>query len=71
MNLNLPKPASAYDYQNEVETRRQLETAIADALSKSETITLQPGQRVVLTSAGGVKWALSVDDAGALSTTAA
>lgn len=70
MNVSLPKPPQAYDYTNEVEHRRLVELAFNEALSKAEDFRLQPGQRVILTSPGGVLWALAVDDAGALSTVA-
>jgi hypothetical protein len=70
MNVSLPKPTGQYDYQNEVETRRQLETAFNDALSRQETITLQPGQNLVLTSPNGTRYAITVDNTGALGTTA-
>lgn len=49
MTLSLPKPGGAYSYDNEVETRRQIEAALAQVQPRAADITLQPGQRIVLT----------------------
>ena len=70
MRATLPKPKQAYDYTNEVEFRRVVETAISDLLAKREDITIQPNQRVIFTSPAGNKFYLTVDDAGVVGATA-
>jgi hypothetical protein len=67
VSLNLPKPASSYDYDNEVETRRQLAAADGENLKRDQNIQLQPDQKFILIAPDGGRWAIVVDNAGNLS----
>lgn len=49
MSLELPRPGARYDYVNEVETRRIIQAAFAEVVDRRADITLQPGQRIVMT----------------------
>lgn len=49
MSLELPRPGPHYDYVNEVETRRLIQAALSDVIDRRADITLQPGQRLILT----------------------
>lgn len=70
MKVTLPKPKQAYDYTNEVELRRTLENALNNALASGETITLQPNQRIVMSSPDGTRFYLTVDNSGVVGATA-
>ena len=69
--MNLPKPKPEYDYANEVEARRQIEEADRQTLKRNQDLVIPVGQRVILISPGGYRYALTVSDGGALSTTPA
>ena len=49
MSLELPRPGAQYDYVNEVETRRLIQAALGEVVDRRADITLQPGQRLILT----------------------
>lgn len=77
MSVELPKPSPQYDYTNEVETRRIIQAAFDEFLTKRANITLQPNQVLemaggyaAITSPDGSRFKIVVGDDGALSTTA-
>lgn len=68
MALVLPAPAKSYDQKNEQDTRSRIVAEDALNLKKNTRIYLGSGS-IVLKSADGTQWELSVDNTGALVTT--
>lgn len=67
--MNLSRAPQQYDPQDQDRLRTDLETADLENFKKGRDIEVGGG-RVILTSSGGIRWAVSVNDAGALSTVA-
>ena len=67
--MNLPRATIQYSHQDQDRLRTDLETADLENFKKGRDIEVGTA-RVILTSPGGVRWALSVSDAGALSAVA-
>lgn len=59
---NRVRPDAQYSQRNEQEYRQRMDRRLAECQKKNE--------RFILTAPDGSKWALEVDNAGALSTTA-
>jgi len=68
--MPLPTPPQAYNLHDQQELRTLIERALADRLRTDQDIILPYAIRLVLTSPSGSLWALSVDNAGALSAVA-
>lgn len=71
MSLNLPRPGPAYEPINEAQTRNTLVQADAQNVKKTDDVTIDPSRnRLVIISPDGTRWAVAVDNAGALSASA-
>lgn len=68
--MNLSRAPGQYSQQDQDRLRTDLETADLENFKKGRDIEVGTG-RVILTSSGGVRWAVVVSDAGTLSTVAA
>lgn len=67
--LILPKAAPAYDQSNEEEARQALRLADQQNAKKGETLYFDRNE-VVISAPDGSRWALKVDNAGAVTTEA-
>lgn len=67
--MNLSRAPQQYETQDQDRLRTDLETADLENFKKGRDIEVSGG-RVILTSSGGIRWVLRVNDAGALSTVA-
>ena len=68
--MNLPKAPQAYDANNEQAVRSQLEAEDLRNLKKNTDINLGPNTvGLILVSANGTRWRLTIDNTGALITT--
>jgi len=65
----LPKPQNQYDVRDESVTRSILEQADRQNVKFNRDYDVADG-RIILTSPNGTRYAIEVDNAGALSTTA-
>jgi hypothetical protein len=66
MKLTLPRPPTAYDPGDQAQLRGALERGLGRVLEAGKDCEIGQG-RVILTAPGGARFALAVDDAGALS----
>lgn len=64
--MRLPNPKPLYTRSAELERNRQIESANALNHKRGQDIE---GSRIILASPDGTRWLLSVDNAGALTTT--
>jgi hypothetical protein len=62
--MNLPAPESQYDQADEAATRRTIAAVDAQSYKRGRDVELQPGQRLILRSPDGTRWAVSVSNAG-------
>lgn len=69
-SVTLPRPASTYNVQDQSETRLAIEQALQRALVAGEDHELARGERIILRSPDGSRFALAVDNSGVLSATA-
>lgn len=68
MALLLPKPSPTYDATNEAQTRTAIERE--DKLNRKVGNDVEIGaQKLVLKSADGTRWSLTVENDGSLTTT--
>lgn len=67
--MRLPDPPDRYSPDLARETNRALESEDSRNLKRGRDIEMQDG-RVILKSPNGTRYAITVDNAGALSTTA-
>lgn len=65
----LPKAQFKYDPNNEEQTRQILNTEDRKNIKKGDTVYFDRNE-VILSSPDGSRWAIKVDNAGALSTEA-
>ena len=65
-SIVLPEPPEEYTPEVEAERNRILEEADLDNLKRARDV--EPG-RLILSSPDGTRWEITVDNAGALSTT--
>lgn len=70
MSLILPAPGPKYNQNDEAQTRAEMTREDARNFKKGADVDIGAAS-LILTSSGGVRWAVVVDDAGALSTVAA
>jgi hypothetical protein len=67
--MSLPRPADKYDQRWASENNRQLELHLAMTYRKGTDVELGQSERIILRSPDGTRWAVTVSDAGALTTT--
>lgn len=70
MTLKLPNPPARYDPVHEARRSAAIERADEDNLKSFRDLRLQPGCGIILRAPDGSEWKLSVDNSGALVTTA-
>lgn len=70
MSLNPNPPAPAYDRNNESTFRDILKRWAMGVLRTDKDVELQPTTRLILTSPNGTRYALTVNNAGAWTSTA-
>lgn len=66
----LPTPPQAYDANNEAQTRRIIEQRYAGTRKLGQDVELAPTERLIMTSPDGTRWAVTINNAGALVSTA-
>lgn len=69
-SLTLPSAPAQYNRQDQMNMRQALQEADKKNLKAQKDIYLVQGERLILKSPNGTKYALSVDNSGVLSTTA-
>lgn len=67
MSIALPRPPLQYDYSAESQRNSVIERELRLAYKRLEDVELGGGQRLILRSPDGTRWAIEVDDMGALS----
>lgn len=68
--MSLPRPPDRYEQRWAAEVTRQLDQQYAMTHRRGTDVELGQNERVIVRSPNGVRWALSVDDAGIISATA-
>ena len=66
--VRLPDPGPEYDLQGERRRNEVIERELEDRRMKVEDFEANPA-RIILTSPSGLRYVLTVDDAGVLGTT--
>jgi hypothetical protein len=70
IRLRLPPPPVDYDQRYEAVRNMSLENADRSNFKHFEDVDLANNERVIVVSNGGVRWYLTVTDAGTLGTAA-
>ena len=70
IRLRLPPPLSVYDRAREAAKNVNLERADLSNFKHFEDVDLANNERLILVSANGTRYSVTVSDAGALATTA-
>lgn len=70
MTLKLPNPPARYDPVHEARRSAAIERADDNNAKLFRNLRLQPGCFIILRAPDGSEWQLSVDNSGALTTTA-
>ena len=68
--MRLTRPPERYSRSSEAQRNLQLEQADRKNRKKGADVELGDGERLVLRSPDGTRWALTVDNTGALGTEA-
>lgn len=68
--MKLPIPPGQYDAATERRRNAALEDEFRGVLRRGRDVEFSAGERLVLRSPDGSRWALTVDNAGAVSATA-
>ena len=68
--LRLPEPQAGYDRQAEIFKNVAMEEADGSNFKHFEDVDLANNERLILVSANGTRYSVTVTDAGALETTA-
>lgn len=68
--VKLPVALPNYNRESEQEMRKRLEIEDALSFKKGQDLRLQRGERLILVSPNGTLYYITVDNAGALGTTA-
>ena len=69
-HLRLPEPRPGYDRQAEIFNNIAMEEADRSNFKHFEDVDLANGERLILVSANGTRYSVTVTDAGVLGTTA-
>ena len=67
---SLPDAPAAYSQSQWRQIVAALANAVAGCFHKGEDVELARGERLILRSPNGARWAVKVDNAGAMGTTA-
>ncbi len=68
--MNLQPPPAHYDSADQAALRDALSVADQDNRKRLADVDLSNGERLILRSANGTRWSVSVSNAGALSAAA-
>jgi hypothetical protein len=68
--LRLPEPQAGYDRQAEIFNNIAMEEADRSNFKRFEDVDLANNERLILVSANGTRYSVTVTDAGVLGTTA-
>ena len=68
-HLHLPEPREEYDRQAEIFNNIAMEEADGSNFKRFEDVDLANNERLILRSADGTRWIITVSDAGAVGTT--
>lgn len=63
----LPSPTLAYNMMDQSQMRAEIEREDGQNWKRGRDIELAQGERLILRSPDGARWALAVDNAGVLS----
>jgi hypothetical protein len=69
-HLRLPEPRPGYDRQAEIFNNIAMEEADRSNFKRFEDVDLANNERLILVSANGTRYSVTVTDAGVLGTTA-
>lgn len=67
----LPNPPQQYEPSAEAQRNQMIEQADSQNHKRGSDVELGPGERLILRSPDGSRWAVTVSNAGALEVTAA
>jgi hypothetical protein len=67
--LRLPEPQASYDRQAEIFKNVAMEEADGSNFKHFEDVDLANNERLIIRSADGTRWIITVSDAGAVGTT--
>ena len=70
IRLRLPSPLPSYDREQETNRNIELESADRSNFKHFEDVDLANNERLILVSANGTRYSVTVTDAGVLGTTA-
>lgn len=68
--MSLPRAPEKYEQRWATEVLRQLDQRALTNFSKGSDIELGQDERIIMRSPNGTRWAIAVDDAGVIFTTA-
>lgn len=68
--MSLPRAPEKYEQRWATEVLRQLDQRDLATFNKGSDIELGQDERIIMRSPNGTRWAIAVDDAGVLFTTA-
>ena len=68
-HLRLPEPREEYDRQAEIFNNVAMEEADSSNFKRFEDVDLANNERLIIPSADGTRWIITVSDAGVVGTT--
>ncbi len=68
--MNLPKPPAVYNQRDMMEARKLIVTTFAQTHSRQTNLEISVDQSLIMTSPDGTRWAVTIDNAGAFTSTA-
>jgi hypothetical protein len=68
--MKLPNPPAEYDASTERARNRLLTAELEQVRRRGQDLELRTGERLILSSPDGARWALTVDNAGVISAVA-
>ena len=68
-HLSLPEPREEYDRQAEIFNNIAMEEADGSNFKRFEDVDLANNERLIIVSADGTRWIITVSDGGAVGTT--
>jgi len=69
--MNLPRATPGYSAEDQDRTRRAIEQADVENRKTGQDVEAVGGQRIIIPSPNGLRWALSASNAGVLTLVAA
>ena len=68
--MSLPRAPERYEQRWATEVLRQLDQQTLNTHLRGADVELGPNERIIMRSPNGTRWAITVDDAGAISAAA-